>query len=215
MRNDWSKALKDGQPWPMVHVFVPAIVSIYVQNIWVLISVIYIFESVEFLVSEIVTFWAESSVDTLVSDVLMGVLGFWIVHTLNAFDQKKPTPWYAILKPTAPGWYATVAPYIHVLLSAGSSSFPGLAGLVGIDLPIYLHFGLFGLFYVMWALLFGHEFWGLFSFFAILIITAFSVFTRHTVVVTSVVSIAIIAWEYHGLEEREKKKKHQKLNFEI
>lgn len=147
----------------MVHVFVPAIVSIYVKDIWVLLSVIYLFESVEFIVSQIpgAQYWAEDNADKLVFDILMGLLGFVVIAILKVKKNDK-RPWYACLKPKKNTCYNKIAWLVHILLSACSTV------VIVIDIPLIYQYGGFGTLYVFLALLFGFQEWAIFSFVCII-----------------------------------------------
>ena len=184
--SDWQIVFSDPEPWPLVHVFVPAIVSIYCKNIWILISIIYLFESLEFLVSQLplsgADYWGEiSPIDAMVSDIVMGLIGYAAVVATNSFKQG-PKPKYACLKPdkNSTNAWRTVAPYIHVLLSSGASSIVALSHLDGVFISIEWQFISFGIFYVLLALAFGHTKWAIFSVLNISLITLASLLTQHT-----------------------------------
>jgi hypothetical protein len=120
---------------------------LYIENIWISLSLIYIFESGEFIFSEIPgsEYWAESSrVDTLVSDILMGLLGFWTVSVFNR-GIRDSYSWYAYLQPitTSPQWYRKWAWCLHVIL-AGVSAVIITPGYIpsGIASPILYQFAL-------------------------------------------------------------------------
>jgi len=186
MSQGWAFVISDNLPWPMVHVFLPAIISIYVRDIWVLLSVIYIFESVEFLVSEIpgLHYWKEqTNVDTLVSDILMGLLGFTAVTMLKV-TQTDERPWYACLKPKKNTCYKKIAGPFHVLLSCASTIVIAAGALDNIDIPlVYQYYG-FGAIYVLVALLFGFKEWAIFSFICIGIISGISTIVGYNVLVS-------------------------------
>ena len=147
MLEDWIAAISDGLPWPMVHIFIPALLVLYIDSIWISLSIIYVFESVEFMFSEIPgsEYWAEDSkVDTLVSDILMGLLGFWAVSVFNS-GIRDSYSWYAYLQPitTSPQWYRKWAWCLHVLLGGVSAVIitPGYIP-SGIASPILYQFAL-------------------------------------------------------------------------
>jgi len=199
MIEDWIDAIEDGSQWPMVHIFMPALLYFYIENIWISLSLIYIFESGEFIFSEIPgsEYWAEhSKVDTLVSDILMGLLGFWAVSVFNS-GIRDSYSWYAYLQPitTSPQWYRKWAWCLHVLLGGVSAVIitPGYIP-SGISSPIFYQFALFGGLYVLLAFLFGMREWAIFSGLCISVITLFAILYEHTVVVstTVVVFFAII-----------------------
>lgn len=128
----WDNVIKDGNQWPATHIFVPALVGIYTNDIWKLLSIIYLFESFEFLVSQIpgMEYWAEvTNADTLVSDIVMGLLGFLFVKVLE-FKVPQKVSRFAFLSPQniKASWYASFAPYFHLILTA-MSTLVGAAGL--------------------------------------------------------------------------------------
>ena len=126
MLEDWIAAISDGLPWPMVHIFIPALLVLYIDSIWISLSIIYVFESVEFMFSEIPgsEYWAEDSkVDTLVSDILMGLLGFWVAYGFKRGEPESAALWYAYFQPitTSPQWYRKWSGFIHVIMAAAST----------------------------------------------------------------------------------------------
>jgi len=195
MTDQWARAISDGLPWPMVHVFLPALVAIYVTNVWTCLSLIYLFESIEFLFSEFpgAEYWFEDSyADTLVSDILMGVLGFWAA---SGFQNTIPetSPWYACLQPitTSPQWYQKWSGLIHVVLAATSTLIITAGGHSEIDIPIFYQYATFGVMYVILALLFGHCKWALCSSLGIVLISTLALLFEYTVVMcVSVVCLA-------------------------
>ena len=118
--------IKDNSPWPMVHFFVPGMVFFYLQlhsregeNVWwKFISIIYFFESFEYLLSLIFgsVFMENSHMDSLVSDIVMAIFGAFSVSTLykdinyERIDQ------------------CTVWPFAHIVFL--SCSFTGLIVLI-------------------------------------------------------------------------------------
>jgi hypothetical protein len=195
MTGQWIQTISDGLPWPMVHVFLPALFAIYIQNVWTCLSLIYLFESVEFLCSEFpgAEYWFEDSyVDTLVSDILMGVLGFWAA---TGFHNTIPetSSWYACLQPitTSPKWYQKWSGLIHVVLAATSTLIITAGGHSKIDIPIFYQYATFGVLYVIVALLFGHCKWALCSLLGIVLISTLALLFEYTVVMClSVVCLA-------------------------
>ena len=193
--SQWGLVISDNLPWPMVHVFVPAIVSIYVRDIWVLISVIYIFESVEFLGSQIpgADYWGEDSkADTLVSDIVMGLLGFAAVVMLNV-KQTDDRPWYAYLKPkkNSSSCYKKMAGPIHVALSGMATIFIVVGAPDILDIPLIWQYVGFGGLYVLVALLFGFTEWAIFSFVCICIISGLSTILGYNVIVSLCVVLMV------------------------
>lgn len=193
MIEDWISAISDELPWPMVHVFIPALLSIYIDNVWICLSIIYIFESVEFMFSEIPgsEYWAEDSkVDTLVSDILMGLLGFWVAYGFRRGIQDSYS-WYAYLQPitTSPQWYQKWSGLIHVLIAAASTLIITVGGNSEIVVPMFYQFAVFGGLYVLFALLFGYPEWAIFSGLCISVITLFAILYGHTVIVSTIVVV--------------------------
>jgi len=185
--SDWQIVFSDPEPWPLVHVFVPAIVSIYCKNIWILISIIYLFESAEFLFSQLpvseADYWAEKTpIDSMVSDIIMGLVGFAAVKATNTFGfgQDSSISW---LKPgqTSPVWYKKIVPYLHVVLAASSTRFIEILDKAE-NLPNarIWKFISFGISYIILALLFGHTKWAIFSTLNISLISLASLLTKYT-----------------------------------
>mgnify|MGYP006084173953 FL=1 len=193
MIEDWISAIEDGLPWPMVHIFLPALLYIYIDNVWICLSLIYIFESVEFIISELpgAEYWAEDSkVDTLVSDILMGLLGFWVAYGFRRGIQDSYS-WYAYLQPitTSPQWYQKWSGLIHVLIAAASTLIITVGGNSEIVVPMFYQFAVFGGLYVLFALLFGYPEWAIFSGLCISVITLFAILYEHTVIVSTIVVV--------------------------
>ena len=85
--------ISEATAWPMIHIFTPALLTIYIQfDIWKLISIIYLFESLEYIISLMpgLEKWKESTnADNLVSDIIMGLIGFTAVFILQKIIQDK------------------------------------------------------------------------------------------------------------------------------
>lgn len=212
MSDQWSGAITGGLPWPMVHVFMPALVAIYVQNIWTCLSLIYLFESAEFLFSELpgAEYWFEDSyADTLVSDIAMGVLGFW---ASNGFRNTVPetSAWYACFQPitTSPPWYQKWSGLIHVVLSAIPTLIITAGDHSDVSIPMFYQYATFGVLYVIAALLFGHSKWALCSLLGMVLISALALLFQHTVIMClSVVCLAKVL--VHVLEQESEQSKEQ------
>lgn len=184
----WEMVVQDGSQWPATHIFVPALIGIYTNDIWKLLSIIYLFESLEFLVSEIpgLDYWSEvTNADTLVSDIVMGLLGFYFVKVLE-FKVPQKVSRFAFLSPQniKASWYASFAPYLHVLLG-GISPTIGAAGAAFDFLPKnspweYISFTLL---YSLVAILFGFNQLAAYMFSNMVIITVICVYFGYTVVV--------------------------------
>ena len=208
----WKIVVQDGSQWPAVHIFVPALISIYTQDIWKLISAIYIFESVEFLVSQIpgLDYWGEADpADAIVSDIIMGLLGFLFVKVLE-FKVPQKVSRFAFLSPQniKAARYASFAPYLHVLLGAISSMI-GAAGAAFDFLPKnspweYISFTLL---YSLVSLAFGFNQLAVYMFSNMVIITIICVYFGYTVVVAGgTVFLSTSAIYYY--------RKWQKRNYE-
>ena len=87
--SDFIVEWESGSVWPTTHFFLPALIFIYLDyEWWILLSIIYVFESAEYLVGLIPAFSALRSektfMDTIVFDIAMGVLGSAIVYVTVA-----------------------------------------------------------------------------------------------------------------------------------
>jgi len=190
----FDKVVQEGTAWPTVHIFVPAVVAIYTQDIWKLLSIIYIFESFEFLVSQIpgMEYWAEISLaDGLVSDIIMGLLGFAVIRFLKIRSPENPSKWAFLHFANVKGsWYETVMPCIHVLLVAGS-------GITFQFLPENSNwdFVVFGVWYSAVAFMFGLKKWALFSAFNIAVVAIIASFIGYT----PLVSLAVVFLSMCGI----------------
>ena len=74
------------------HVFMPAIIYYYTQNIYKFFTIIYLFESFEYLFGQLDTTWSEDPGDSLVGDILMAILGMLAVRQFRY----APKPWWYI-----------------------------------------------------------------------------------------------------------------------
>lgn len=218
--NPIIEVMAEAGPWPMVHVFVPAIVSIYVKNIWILISIIYLFESAEYTVSQLpgMSYWKEPiPADALVSDILMGLVGWLAVvafHRIRPQKTRQKRPVYALLMPKETSWsiYKHIAPYLHVIMSSGASIVPAIGIAVeGADIPMAWKFASFVLIYVAVSLLFGKTSWALFAGACMTLISLIAFYTEYTAVVSAAVmgaiSLGLYLYANYGKNDRETKKK--------
>ena len=99
--DDLLKSITEYSAWPMVHVFIPSIIAIYNKNIFVLISIIYLFESAEFFFAILtgLEYWSDIGANALISDIIMGLTGFWLIQIIGETEYKhEKIPWYAVLK---------------------------------------------------------------------------------------------------------------------
>tara|TARA_B110000977_G_C10906741_1_gene427556 strand:+ start:115 stop:819 length:705 start_codon:yes stop_codon:yes gene_type:complete len=208
----WNAVIEDGGQWPTTHIFVPAIIAIYTRNIWRLLTAIYIFESVEFLVSQIpgLDYWSEvTNADTLVSDPVMALIGFFFVIVLD-FKVPQKVSRFAFLSPLnikAP-WYAPLAPYLHVCLG-GVSTLIGAAGIWFEFLPTNSpwEFISFAVLYPLVSLAFGFNELAAFMFANMVIITIICSFIAHTApIATGAVFISTFAiYHYRQAYKRDYK----------
>jgi len=188
--DDLISSITESSAWPMVHVFVPSVIAIYSKNIFVLISVIYLFESIEFFFSIIsrLEYWSDIGANALISDIIMGLTGFWLIQIIGETEYKhEKIPWYAVLKYREGywKWYENFQPYLHVFLSA-LSSVP-VSILISMEiLPENMphEFIFFGTIFLFFALLFGKDRFAKHSAILITIISAISINTGYTTIVS-------------------------------
>tara|TARA_B110001452_G_C15121224_1_gene390774 strand:+ start:86 stop:775 length:690 start_codon:yes stop_codon:yes gene_type:complete len=187
MENGWPKVLQEAGIWPIVHVFLPAVLAIYLQSIWKVLSIIYLWETFEFLLSQIpgLSYWGEiSKIDSIVTDILMGVLGIYAVRLLR-IKSPEDVPSYAILSPQkiAKEWYTPLAKYLHILLIMMLSSFSAIVVATGfVAQSSFVEFIVFGVGYVFLAGAFGFKVWAVYSAITLLIISTISIFLQYTLV---------------------------------
>lgn len=95
-------ALADASVWPSVHFFMPALVFVYVDfHIFKLLSIIYLFESVEYLLGGLLPILEESSMlDKMVFDILMGLLGSATIYGVAHGASAKPPTLHTGIKIT-------------------------------------------------------------------------------------------------------------------
>lgn len=74
------------------HVFMPAVVYYYLQNIYKFYTIIFLFESLEYLLGQVNETWQEDPGDSLVGDILMATLGMLAIRQF-AYESK---PWWYI-----------------------------------------------------------------------------------------------------------------------
>ena len=179
--------------WPMIHVFVPAVIAIYVKDIWVLLAIIYIFESVEYMVSIVpgLEYWGDIGANALVSDIIMGLTGAWLVKIIGETEYTSDKrPWYALLKYKKSGccpYYQRFQPYLHVFFAVASTliaSLPIMMGIIPEESP--QEFIYFGLSYLFFAVLFGKDRFAAIATVLIIMISSISIFTGYTLIVSFV-----------------------------
>lgn len=74
------------------HVFLPAIIYYYTQNIYKFFTIIFLFESFEYLFGQLDRNWGEAPGDSLVGDILMAILGMVAVRQI----EYESRPWWYI-----------------------------------------------------------------------------------------------------------------------
>ena len=188
--DDLVESISEKSSWPMMHVFVPAIITIYTKNIWILISIIYIFESLEYLFSVLanLNYWSDLGSNALVSDIIMGLAGYWLINIIGDLEYKHDKiPWYAVLKYREGywKWYEKFQPYLHVVLAASASA-PNMLLVVTDSVPEESPYGfiIFGPLFVLVALLFGKDRFAKQSAILITLISAISINIRFTPIVS-------------------------------
>lgn len=76
------------------HVFMPAVVYYYLQNIYKFYTIIFLFESMEYLLGQVNETWQEDPGDSLVGDILMATLG---MLAIRQFAYRSIARWYIAL----------------------------------------------------------------------------------------------------------------------
>jgi|FLMP01.1.fsa_nt_emb hypothetical protein len=202
--NNFSTVIQTNDIWSMVHVFVPAVLAIYTPSIWKFLTILYVFESCEFLVSQIPGFdyWGEVGFDSKVIDIVMGLLGYALIYSLGprhfapGTDQSK----FAVLCPTEKSseLYKTLVGPLHVVLASLSTVWTVMAGEFDwMPTELYYNWVVFGVLYLLWAVLFGLERWAIVAVCPIVIISLVSLSIGHTAVVafvTSVLGLVVLHW---------------------
>lgn len=74
------------------HVFMPAVIYYYTQNIYKFFTIIFLFESLEYLIAQIDHAWQEDPGDSLVGDILMATLGMIAIRQVKY----EIRPWWYI-----------------------------------------------------------------------------------------------------------------------
>lgn len=78
--------------YAMQHVFMPAIIYYYTQNIYQFFTIIFLFESFEYLFGSLDHNWSEEPGDSLVGDILMAIFGMIAVRQFGYVRH----PWWYI-----------------------------------------------------------------------------------------------------------------------
>jgi hypothetical protein len=182
--DDLLDSISEKAAWPMIHVFVPAVVAIYAKNIWIMLSVIYIFESIEYMVSLLpeMEYWGDVGANALISDIIMGLTGYWLITIIGETEYNTDNkPWYAFLKPVDGSCYKKVVPYLHTILAAASSGIASISVMTDIlpeDSPY--EFIYFGITFTLFAILFGKDRFAAHAFILIILISTIAIFTGYT-----------------------------------
>ena len=74
------------------HVFLPAIIYYYTQNIYQFFTIIFLFESFEYLLGGLDETWSEDPGDSLVGDIVMAIFGMLAIRQFG-YEQR---PWWYI-----------------------------------------------------------------------------------------------------------------------
>lgn len=76
------------------HVFLPAVIYYYLQNIYKFYTIIFLFESLEYLLGQVDHVWQEDPGDSLIGDILMATLG---MLAIREFKYESKPAWYIIV----------------------------------------------------------------------------------------------------------------------
>lgn len=98
-----AEVFAEERSFAVQHVFMPAAIYYYVQDIYKFFTVIFLFESFEYLIGQLDHNWGEEPGDSLVGDILMAVLGMLAVRQF----QYRSSTWWQVLA--------------HVLVLVGAS----------------------------------------------------------------------------------------------
>ena len=167
---------------------------------------------IEFLLSQVLPYWGEiSKIDSIVTDILMGVLGIYAVRLLR-IKPPEDVPSYAILSPQkiAKEWYTPLAKYLHILLViilAGFSYLVAASGFLARD--SFVEFIVFGVGYVLLAGAFGFKIWAVYSAITLIIISTISIFLQYTLINclgTILLSTIVVNYYQHKQTQKPAKK---------
>ena len=98
-----AEVFAEERSFAIQHVFLPAAIYYYLQDIYKFFTVIFLFESFEYLIGQLDHTWSEDPGDSLVGDILMAILGMLAVRQF----QYRSSPWWQIV--------------VHVLVLIGAS----------------------------------------------------------------------------------------------
>lgn len=99
-----AEVFAEERSFSIQHVFMPAIIYYYTQNIYQFYTIIFLFETFEYLFGQLDHNWSEEPGDSLVGDILMATLGMLAIRNF-VYERK---PW----------WYIAV----HVIVLAVASA---------------------------------------------------------------------------------------------
>lgn len=182
--DDLIESISEKAAWPMIHVFVPAVVAIYAKNIWVMLSIIYIFESIEYMVSLLpeMEYWGDVGANALISDIVMGLTGYWLITIIGETEYNTDNkPWYAFLASKDGSCYKKIVPYLHTILAAASAlpvSICHMTDILPENSPY--EFILFGIMFTLFAIFFGKDRFATHAFILIFLISIIAIFTGYT-----------------------------------
>lgn len=168
----------EARGYSVQHVFMPAIIYYYTQNIYKFFTIIFLFESFEYLFGQFDPGWGEAPGDSLVGDILMAIFGMLAIRQFGY----EPKPW----------WYIA----IHVITLA-------LASVVTVQLlvdDIVWAYVFYGLVATIMGLLISRE-WAAFSLVNLVIIAGIATggFSRpfsHTPVAVTISLLATVYIRY-------------------
>ena len=87
-----AKVFAEERSFAVQHVFMPAIIYYYTQNIYKFFTVIFLFESFEYLIGQFDHDWSEDPGDSLVGDILMAIFGMIAIRQFKYVSR----PWWYI-----------------------------------------------------------------------------------------------------------------------
>lgn len=89
-----AEVFAEERSFSVQHVFIPAAIYYYTQNIYKFFTIIFLFESFEYLFGQLDHRWSENAGDSLVGDILMACLGLLAVRQ---FPYEEHPLWYIAL----------------------------------------------------------------------------------------------------------------------
>ena len=87
-----TEVFAEPKGYPVQHVFIPAVIYYYTQDIYKFFTIIFLFESFEYLFGTIDPYWSENPGDSLVGDILMAIFGMLAIRQFKY----EPKPWWYI-----------------------------------------------------------------------------------------------------------------------